>query len=50
MNNVRRQANRNLVDNKSSLVQFYPHKRVLCFRWAVSEVERVGMMSRLSQL
>ena len=30
MNNVRRQANRNLVDNKSPLVQFYPRKRALC--------------------
>ncbi len=49
MNKVRRPANRNLVDNKSPLVQFYPHKRALCFHWAVSEVEHVGMMSRLSQ-
>jgi hypothetical protein len=50
MNNVRRQATRNLVDNRSPFVQFYPRKRAVCFRWAVSEAERVGMMSRLSQL
>ena len=49
MNKVRRQANRNLVDNKSPLVQF-SRKRALCFCWAVSEVEHVGRMSRLSQL
>jgi len=50
MSTARRPATRNLVDNKSPLVQFYPHKRALCFRWAVSGVEHVGMMSRLSQL
>lgn len=43
MNKVRRHANRNLVDNRSPLVQFYPRKRALCLCWAVSEVEHVGM-------
>ena len=42
MNKARRQANRNLVDNKSPLVQFYPRKRAL-FCWTVSEIEHVGM-------